>query len=142
MRKLLFMITIVIFASECRIYQGVERRQNDDFAITKVKKIRTAQVEFAKRNLRYADLKELCQENLVSNELCDGAKQGYKFSVGAGEKDYSAQAIPQNYGTEEGEGNFTLYVDESGIIRSATKEGINLPVWKVVEATSMPIKEQ
>lgn len=125
-------------------YQGTQKRLNDDTAISQVKKIRDAQIEFEKRygKKKYGSLEDLVKENLISTDLSDGLDRGYKFLLKTENEKYSLQAVPVNYGTESSEGNISLYLDESGVIRSASKKGINVPTWEIANSNSIPIKEQ
>lgn len=141
MRKIIVLIISVMLFTACH---GMQRRLNDDSAISFVKKIRAAQIEFEKRHgkKKYGSLKDLINENLLSSELADGVEDGYEFRLNVENEKYSLQAVPLNYGTENSEGNFTLYLDESGVIRSASKKGIDIATWETANSNSIPISEQ
>lgn len=141
-KQLLFIITTLFFVQACGTSQGIQRRSNDEYAVQMVKELRKAQSEFLKKHNRYGLLNELCEENLLPEKMADEVESGYKFNLTIKENRYAAQAVPQNYGTAQSEGNLSLYLDESGVIRSATKKGIDLPKWEIAGAESVPIKEQ
>ena len=146
MRKIIivkFVLTCLCL-SGCQIIGGVNKRQNDDSAILTAKEIRTAQKKFETQNGKgkFGSLEQLAQSKLVSSELSDGEKDGYKFTLTVSENKYVLKAIPVDYGTEQSQGNFTLYLDESGIIRSAGKKGIDLPKWEIANSESIPLASQ
>ena len=140
MRKIIVLIISVMLFTSC---SGMQRRLNDDSAISFAKKIRAAQIEFENRHgkKKYGSLEDLINENLLSAELADGVDDGYEFRLKVENEKYSLQAVPLNYGTENSEGNFTLYLDESGVIRSESGKDKN---WKpkIANSDSIPISEQ
>lgn len=127
----------------CQAYTGVKKRENDAAAILFVKGIREGQRNY--ENLhgkgKYGSLQELAKAGLVSSELADGEENGFKYEILLNKDKYSLTAIPKEYGTEKSEGNFTLYLDETGIIRSASKKGIDLPKWEIAGPESIPISK-
>ena len=143
-KRIVLIVSIVILITQgCDTYKGVQRRANDDMAISLVKKIRKSQTEFEIRHGKgnFASLEKLIEENSVSQDLADGVDQGYKYVLKVGVGNYSLQAIPVEYGTENSEGNFSLYLNESGAIRSATKKGVDMSSWEIAGPNSIPIKE-
>lgn len=145
MQRIIFLIVLSIaFATQsCNMSKGVQKRANDDAAISIVKKVREAQVEFETRHGKgnYGLFEDLTKENLISSEIADGIEQGYKYTLEVETGKYSLQAVPIEYGTENSEGNFSLYLDQSRIIRSATKKGIDTANWEIAGPNSIPIKE-
>jgi type IV pilus assembly protein PilA len=51
---------------------------------------------------------------LIGNDLANGVKQGYKFTLVGSQGGYVITATPQNYGSD---GNKSFYSDQSMIIR-------------------------
>lgn len=93
-------------------------------ALRAIQTIHTAEVQYSSQFGRYAvSLVELgppasgsasaAAADLIGNDLSNGTKQGYKFTVTGNAGGYVVSAIPVNFGTD---GNKTFYSDQSMVI--------------------------
>jgi type IV pilus assembly protein PilA len=93
-------------------------------ALRAIQTIHTAQVQYNSQYGRYAvSLAELgppasgatgpSAADLIGNDLANGTKQGYKFTVTGGAGGYVVTANPLTYGTD---GNKTFYSDQTMVI--------------------------
>jgi type IV pilus assembly protein PilA len=95
-------------------------------ALKAIQTIHAAEVQYNSQYSRYAvSLTELgppqsgasspAAADLIGNDLANGTKQGYKFTVAGNQGGYVVNAVPVNFGTD---GNKTFYSDQSMVIRS------------------------
>lgn len=93
-------------------------------ALRAIQTIHTAEVQYSSQYGRYAvSLTELgppasgatgpSAADLIGNDLANGTKQGYKFTVTGNAGGYVVNANPVNYGTD---GNKTFYSDQTMVI--------------------------
>ncbi len=93
-------------------------------ALRAIQTIHTAEVQYNSQYGRYAiSLVELgppasgaasaAAADLIGNDLANGTKQGYKFTLTGNNGGYVVNANPVNYGTD---GNKTFYSDQSMVI--------------------------
>jgi type IV pilus assembly protein PilA len=93
-------------------------------ALRAIQTIHTAEVQYNSQYGRYAvSLAELgppasgaasaAAADLIGNDLANGIKQGYKFTVAGNNGGYIVNANPINYGTD---GNKTFYSDQTMVI--------------------------
>jgi type IV pilus assembly protein PilA len=93
-------------------------------ALRAIQTIHTAEVQYNSQYGRYAvSLAELgppasgaaspAAADLIGNDLANGTKQGYKFTVTGNAGGYVVNANPVTYGTD---GNKTFYSDQSMVI--------------------------
>jgi type IV pilus assembly protein PilA len=93
-------------------------------ALRAIQTIHTAEVQYNSQYGRYAiSLAELgppasgaasaAAADLIGNDLANGTKQGYKFTLTGNNGGYIVNANPVNYGTD---GNKTFYSDQSMVI--------------------------
>jgi hypothetical protein len=87
-----------------------------------LRNITTAELNYMQTSGQYATLEELVDKNLIDSSFAGGERSGYRFQVEpkSGTSGFEATAIPVKYGVT---GKSSFYVDESGVIRSADKEG-------------------
>jgi hypothetical protein len=104
-------------------------------ASSSLMKINTAEFEFKAKRNRYGTLEELANEGLISFELAKGNDQGYQFELTQIGDTFEISAIPQRYHAHfwsNGTGRFSFYMDVSGWIHRADKNGekanINDPI--------------
>lgn len=94
-------------------------------ALRAIQTIHTAEVQYNSQYGKYAvSLTELgppasgaaspAAADLIGNDLANGTKQGYKFTVTGNAGGYIVNANPVNYGTD---GNKTYYSDQTMVIR-------------------------
>jgi hypothetical protein len=105
-------------------------------AISSLMEINTAEFEFKAKRNRYGTLEELANEGLISFELAKGNDQGYQFELTQIGDTFEISAIPQRYHAHfwsNGTGRFSFYMDGSGWIHRADKNGekanINDPIY-------------
>lgn len=98
-----------IDGSDAQIRMNQERVRNT------LVRLRDAEQQFEKRHGRrkYGNLHELFDEGLIPAELADGVDGGYSFQLEIGNGTFSLRAIPPYL-------DYSYYIDQSGIIRSAT----------------------
>jgi type IV pilus assembly protein PilA len=93
-------------------------------ALRAIQTIHTAEVQYNSQYGRYAvSLTELgppasgaasaASADLINNDLANGTKQGYKFTLSGNNGGYIVNANPVNYGTD---GNKTFYSDQTMVI--------------------------
>ena len=93
-------------------------------ALRAIQTIHTAEVQYNSQYGRYAvSLTELgppasgaasaASADLIGNDLANGTKQGYKFTLTGNNGGYIVNANPVNYGTD---GNKTFYSDQTMVI--------------------------
>lgn len=99
-------------------------RLNEGVAVGRMKSIRTAQETYRKTTGagKYGTMNDLITTNLITNEVNSGGSIGYKFDLKITEEGYEVYAVPTRYG-EKGTGIFSYYLDQSGIIRGANRNG-------------------
>ena len=71
---------------------------------------------------KYGSLRELVEADLLKSSLSNGEESGYRFAIRTSDMGYVATAVPLKYGVG-GTGFFSYYVDETGTIRAADKNG-------------------
>ncbi len=94
-------------------------------ALRAIQTIHTAEVQYNSQYGRYAvSLTELgppasgaasaASADLIGNDLANGTKQGYKFTLTGNNGGYIVNANPVTYGTD---GNKTFYSDQTMVVR-------------------------
>jgi type IV pilus assembly protein PilA len=125
--ELLIVITIILIIimiaaprlSRARMYS------QETAAIAAIKTIHTAQVQYYSQFQKYAtSLAELgppasgaagpSAADLIGNDLANGVKSGYKFSVTGNQGGYIVTAVPETYNVT---GSRTFYSDQSMTVR-------------------------
>lgn len=99
---------------------------NETSALSSILLISKAEREFTTKKTqgRYGALNELAESGLIDQELADGTKNGYRFSLRLKENGgFEAFAEPVKYGSVLGTGTRSFYMDESGLLRQAYKDG-------------------
>lgn len=110
----------------CSEYKGMRSRINTQKAIVTLKAIRTAEEAFRKKTgNKYGTLEELTGAGLIDSALITNTEYGYRFALRVRTSSYEAVAVPLIYGKTgyEGTGHISLYLDDSGVIRGADKQG-------------------
>lgn len=125
MRKTIKIIGVVLFLSVVsyvgwiifsRASDRSRKEANENNAVRTLKKIHQAQINVKAKSGKYLSLEELANENAISSEIKSGKVSGYNFSVKSEGEKYSALAS-----RNQGEGNLSFYVDETGVIRASDK---------------------
>jgi type IV pilus assembly protein PilA len=124
--ELLIVISIILIIITIAVpkFQRAQMMARDTAALQAVKAIHTAEVEYYSQYGRYANtLAELgppasgapsqSAADLIGNDIANGEKQGYKFTVTGTQGGYIISAIPVAYGTS---GSRTLYSDQSMVV--------------------------
>lgn len=98
-------------------------RINEIKATQTLLSIREAQKVFKAKFGTYGTLQDLTDGKLLDPTLINGDKDGYKFEITLSENKYKALATPQRFKTT---GVWAYYLDETGVIRGASKDGVTV----------------
>ncbi|MBL8208586.1 MAG: hypothetical protein JNM09_30425 [Blastocatellia bacterium] len=106
------------------VRNGTNRKEND--ARYKLRQLAKAEKTYAKGNKkRYVSLETLTKANkdIFNAESLKNEEGNYKFEfkLKPGAKGYEATATPIKYGRQ---GRLSFFIDESGTLRSADKQGV------------------
>ncbi len=115
--------TFALWGFGSDVKQGTERKEND--ARYKLRQLAKAEKTYAKGNKnRYVSLETLTKANKeifnVESLKDETSNYNFAFRLKPGAKGYEATATPIKYGRQ---GRQSFFIDESGKIRSADKEG-------------------
>lgn len=102
--------------------------ENEASAISILRTIFSSEATFQATagNGDFGSLKELAKQGLINSVLADGEKNGYVFRIRVEKTSsesrtfFEAHAVPRTYGET---GRRSFFIDESGTIRSADKNG-------------------
>jgi type IV pilus assembly protein PilA len=121
--ELLIVISIILIIITIAVpkFQRAQMTARETAAIQAIRAIHTAQVEYQSQYGRYANtLAELgppasggptsAAADLIGNDVSNGEKQGYKFTVTGTNGGYVITAVPVTYGTS---GSKTYYSDQT-----------------------------
>jgi hypothetical protein len=107
--------------------QALTIAANEAEVIATLRAIHSAQAAFkAKPNAEFASLDQLVKQRLLAPERAALSQHGYKFEVAIAASQpnspsaYSVLALPETYGLN---GRRSFYIDQSGVLRGADKEG-------------------
>src|SRR5207302_6812147 len=103
---------LILFLTNCGVAAGLD----EDHAIRGMISIRKAQTKFKSTYGRYGTLDELAAAKLA---VPSPVEYGYQFTVRPASQSYVAVAVPLRWKTQ----SFSLYLDESGIIRGMFRDG-------------------
>jgi type IV pilus assembly protein PilA len=125
--ELLIVITIIVILLTLAVpkYKHAQMYVKETAAITAIQTIHKTQVQYQSQYGKYAaSLAELgppasgaaspAAADLIGNDLSNGEKQGYKFTLTASQGAYVVTAIPVAYNDT---GSRTFYSDQSMVIR-------------------------
>jgi type IV pilus assembly protein PilA len=125
--ELLIVIAIILIIITIAVpkYQQTMRFTRETAAIAAIKTIHQMEVQYQSQYGRYAtSLAELgppasgaptpAAADLISLDLSQGIKQGYKFTLTGNQAGYVINANPLNYPTD---GSRTFYSDQSMVVR-------------------------
>jgi type IV pilus assembly protein PilA len=125
--ELLIVIAIILIIITIAVPNLTRARMHamETAAIAAVKTIHTAQVQYYSTYGRYAtSLAELgppasgnanaSAADVIGNDLANGTKQGYKFTLTGTPGGYIINANPENFGNT---GSKTYYSDQSMVVR-------------------------
>ena len=125
--ELLIVIAIILIIITIAVpkYNNTQRFMRETAAIAAIQTIHKMEVQYQSQYGKYAtSLAELgppasgadsaAAANLIGNDLAQGEKQGYKFTLTATPGGYIINASPLAFGTG---GNRTFYSDQSMVIR-------------------------
>jgi len=124
--KLICFICILAIWLAFPVHRTGERAfSHETAAIRAIQTIHTAQVQYNSQYGHYAvSLTELgppasgaasaAAADLIGNDLANGIKQGYKFTLSGNAGGYVVNANPVTFGTD---GNKTLFSDQTMVIR-------------------------
>jgi hypothetical protein len=94
---------------------------NERAAITNLRAIHGAQMTFQSTNGSYGNLKQLGESGALPPSLAQGVSGSYRFEITKAENQtFEAVATPIEYGRT---GRRSFFIDESGKIRGADKNG-------------------
>ncbi|MBV9958618.1 MAG: hypothetical protein JO360_09360 [Acidobacteria bacterium] len=107
---------------------GAQLAANEDWMIDALRSIHTAEATFKEKQGagQYGSLEQLVKLKLLESARVDATQKGYVFEVllraGKGETPaaYAVNAVPQTYGVS---GRRSFYIDQTGTLRGADKEG-------------------
>jgi len=121
--ELLIVISIILIIITIAVpkFQRAQMTARQTAAIQAIRAIHTAEVEYQSQYGRYAaSLTELgppasgapssAAADLIGNDVTNGEKQGYKFTLTGTQGGYIISAVPVSYGTS---GSVTYYSDQS-----------------------------
>ncbi|MGA2156678.1 MAG: prepilin-type N-terminal cleavage/methylation domain-containing protein [Bryobacteraceae bacterium] len=121
--ELLIVVSIILILITIAVprFTRAQMYTRETAAIQAVRTIYTAEVQFQSQYGRYAaSLTELgppasgapspSAADLIGNDLANGEKQGYKFTVAAIPGGYTVNAVPVTYGTS---GSRSFYCDQT-----------------------------
>ena len=125
--ELLIVIAIILIIITIAMPKltNAKRFAQETAAMRAIQTIHTAEVQFNSQYGRYAvSLQELgppasgaataASADLIGNDLANGTKQGYKFTVSGNNGGYVVNANPVTYGTD---GSKTFFSDQTMVIR-------------------------
>lgn len=92
---------------------------NEKMASNGIRTIVTCQLLFSALNegAYAANLSELESAELLDSELASGSKDGYRFAMVVGGKNFTVTATPLEFGKT---GNRSFFADETGVVRYET----------------------
>ena len=96
---------------------GMRARVDGEMALELVRRIRSAEQTFRQQHARYGEWKELIDAGLLPGPLADGVEVGHRFQLKASEKHYASVAFPVKKDDALAYVGWSLYLDESGVIR-------------------------
>src|SRR5262245_40292129 len=105
---------------------AARRAANEASAIYSLRKISSAEANYASNYGRFATLSELESEQLIDRVLASGIKNGYCFKLEPKPTDtasvggFEVTAVPLKYGTS---GRRSFFIDESFVVRAADNHG-------------------
>jgi type IV pilus assembly protein PilA len=121
--ELLIVISIILIIITIAVpkFQRAQMTARQTAAIQAIRAIHTAEVEYQSQYGRYANsLTELgppasgapssASADLIGNDVSNGEKQGYKFTLTGTQGGYIITAVPVSYGTS---GAVTYYSDQT-----------------------------
>jgi type IV pilus assembly protein PilA len=121
--ELLIVISIILIIITIAVpkFQRAQMTARQTAAIQAIRAIHTAEVEYQSQYGKYAaSLTELgppasgapssAAADLIGNDVSNGEKQGYKFTVTGTQGGYVITAVPVSYGTS---GSVTYYSDQT-----------------------------
>jgi type IV pilus assembly protein PilA len=125
--ELLIVIAIILIIITIAVpkYQKTQMFMKETAAIKAVQTIHQMEVQYQSQYGRYAvSLVELgppasgaatpAAADLIGNDLANGIKQGYKFTLTGNQGGYVINAVPEVYGSS---GSRTFYSDQTMVIR-------------------------
>jgi type IV pilus assembly protein PilA len=125
--ELLIVIAIILIIITIAVpkYQKTQMFMKETAAIKAIQTIHQMEVQYQSQYGRYAaSLVELgppasgaatqASADLIGNDLSQGTKQGYKFTLTGNQGGYVITAIPEVYGSS---GSRTFYSDQTMVIR-------------------------
>lgn len=125
--ELLIVVSIILILITIAVpkFTHAQMYTRETAAIQAIKAIHTAEVQFQSQYSRYAaSLTELgppasgapnpSAADLIGNDLANGEKQGYKFTVAASPGGYIVNAVPVSYGNS---GSRSFYSDQTMVVR-------------------------
>lgn len=103
-------------------------RHNEAGAIASLRTLSSAEATYQSTagNGEYGTIEELGEQKLIDYVLAEGHRYGYLFKVRREKRSTESQssleifAIPRTYGVT---GRRSFYIDETGVIRAADKQG-------------------
>ena len=106
---------------------AARRAANEGAAINALRKIHVAEITYQSRNRTFGTMSDLQQANLITPELANGNRNGYRFKIDTmtmttvdGLPEFAVFAVPSDYPST---GRRSFYIDESGVIRGADNHG-------------------
>jgi prepilin-type N-terminal cleavage/methylation domain-containing protein len=125
--ELLIVIAIILIIITIAVpkYQKTQMFMKETAAIKAIQTIHQMEVQYSSQYGRYAtSLVELgppasgaptpASADLIGNDLAQGTKQGYKFTLTGNQGGYVINALPEVYGSS---GSRTFYSDQTMVIR-------------------------
>ena len=125
--ELLIVIAIILIIITIAMpkLSNAKRFAQETAAIRAIQTIHTAEVQYSSQYGRFAtSLTELgppatgaaspASADLIGNDLSNGTKQGYKFTLTGSPSGYTVLAVPEVFGTT---GSKTFYSDQTMVIR-------------------------
>ena len=125
--ELLIVITIILLIITVAVpkYQHIQMAARETAAVAAIKTIHTVEVQYQSQYGRYAtSLAELgppvsgnpsaSSADLIGNDLSNGEKQGYKFTLTGTPGGYVILAAPVSYNSS---GSKNYYSDQSMVVR-------------------------
>ena len=125
--ELLIVVSIILILITIAVpkFTRAQMYTRETAAIQAIKAIHTAEVQFQSQFGRYAaSLTELgppasgapspSAADLIGNDLANGEKQGYKFTLAATQGGYTVNAVPVSYGNS---GSRSFYSDQTMVVR-------------------------
>lgn len=120
---------LIILAIAIPNLQASRRAANEGSAINSLRKIGTAELTYQSTLGRgaFGTLQDLQNQNLISPDLANGTRHGYRFKVetvsdaGDGWPGFIVLAVPTDYGST---GRRSFFMDETLVIRAADSQGM------------------